>query len=161
MSTSITNFVKRVGTSLQHDVRTFTVWDPIGNKVHCAARDAVYLVMDCPKFFMYTHGAYGAMRRYIRQARINKGKVNPEDFRDVDTNVLRESLIRYAQWKGPLQKIDFRVFYWMYVLMIGYVFWQGLALNRMLEEKIDRSGVSLDKRRSMFDDDYEEDLRPQ
>nr|CCD15858.1 unnamed protein product [Trypanosoma congolense IL3000] len=161
MISGVPNTVKAVGRSLRRELSTITTWDPIGNKVHCAARDAAFLVIDFPKFFAYTHGAYGAMRRYIRQARINKGKVNPEDFREVDTNVLRESLIRYAQWKGPLQKIDFRFFYWMYALMIGYVFWQGLKLNKLLEEKVDRTGVSLEVRRTMFDYDYEEDLRPQ
>ncbi|KAG8344327.1 hypothetical protein ERJ75_001645200 [Trypanosoma vivax] len=154
------NVVKGLLLSLRQDFRTLFAWDPIGNRVHCAMRDAAYLLYDCPKFFVYTHSSYGAMRRYIRQSRIHKGKVNPEDFRDVDTNVLRESLIRFAQWKGPLQKIDFRWFYWMYVLMIGYVLWQGLALQKMLDEKVDRTGASLEVRRSLFDDEYEEDLRP-
>ncbi|KAF8279655.1 hypothetical protein TcG_05763 [Trypanosoma cruzi] len=153
-------FLRLTTDTVRHDMRTMFHWDPVGNRVHCAMRDAFFLVIDTPRFFTYTHSSYGAMRRYIRQARINKGKVNPEDFRDVDTNVLRESLIRYAQWKGPLQKIDFRWFYWMYALMIGYVLWQGLALQKILDEKVERSGVSLEERRRMFDDEYEEDVRP-
>ncbi|ESL10402.1 hypothetical protein TRSC58_01867 [Trypanosoma rangeli SC58] len=157
---SASNFLRLATDTVRHDMRTMLHWDPVHNRVHCAMRDAFFLVIDTPKFFTYTHSSYGAMRRYIRQARINKGKVNPEDFRDVDTNVLRESLIRYAQWKGPLQKIDFRWFYWMYALMIAYVLWQGLALQKMLDERVERSGMSLDERRRMFDDEYEEDVRP-
>ncbi|EPY23001.1 hypothetical protein STCU_02639 [Strigomonas culicis] len=154
------SYLQIIRSSLREDVRNFAHWDPINNKLHCAIRDAGYLVIDIPRFFSYTHSNYGALRRYLRQARINKGKVNPEDFRDVDTNVLRESLIRHAQWKGPLQKIDFRFFYWMYGVMIFYVLWQGLALQRMRDNKLDKTGSTLEQRRSMYDDDYMEDVRP-
>lgn len=123
-------------------------------------RDGAYLIIDLPRFFMYSHSNYGAMRRYIRQSRINKGKINPEDFKDVDTNVLRESLIKYAQTKGPLQKIDFRWFYWMYAIMIFYAGWQGMHIQSLMDARLDKMGASLDQRREMFDDDYVEDVRP-
>lgn len=154
------SFVHTVTRTLQHDIRTFTHWDPAANKLQCAIRDAAYLVIDLPRFFMYSHSNYGAMRRYIRQSRINKGKINPEDFKDVDTNVLRESLIKYAQAKGPLQKIDFRWFYWMYAVMIIYVGWQGMYLQSLLDARVDRMGASLEQRRDMYDDDYLEEVRP-
>ncbi|CAD2216154.1 hypothetical protein AGDE_09268 [Angomonas deanei] len=101
---------KLATNTFRNDLHSLSTWNPKENKVQRAVRDAFYLVIDMPKFFMYTHTNYGAMRRYIRQARIHKGKVNPEDFKDVDTNVLRESMIKYSQWKGPLQKVDFRFF---------------------------------------------------
>lgn len=157
---STSGAMRVIAEGIQKDLGSVFHWDPIHNSLHSAFRDGWYLLIDTPQFFLYTHSNYGAMRRYIRQARINKGKVNPEDFRDVDTNVLRESLIRFAQWKGPLQKIDFRFFYWMYAMMIAYVFWQGVNLGKLLDAKIDKTGATIEQRRSMFDDDYEEDVRP-
>ncbi|KPA84845.1 putative mitochondrial hypothetical protein [Leptomonas pyrrhocoris] len=154
------SFTRVARQTLQHDLATITKWDPATNKLQCAIRDAGYLVIDLPRFFMYSHSNYGAMQRYIRQSRINKGKINPEDFKDVDTNVLRESLIKYAQTKGPLQKIDFRWFYWMYAIMIVYVGWQGMHLQSLLDARVDRMGASLDQRRDMYDDDYLEEVRP-
>ncbi|KAG5470655.1 hypothetical protein LSCM1_01901 [Leishmania martiniquensis] len=154
------SFVRTAARTLQHDVRTLAHWDPAANSLQCAIRDAAYLVIDLPRFFMYSHSNYGAMRRYIRQSRINKGKINPEDFKEVDTNVLRESLIKYAQAKGPLQKIDFRWFYWMYAVMIIYAGWQGMQLQSLLDERLDRMGASLEQRRDMYDDDYLEEVRP-
>ncbi|KAG5496311.1 hypothetical protein JKF63_02613 [Porcisia hertigi] len=154
------SFVFSATRTLQHDIQTLMHWNPVENKLQCALRDAAYLIIDLPRFFMYSHSNYGAMRRYIRQSRIHKGKINPEDFKDVDTNVLRESLIKYAQSKGPLQKIDFRWFYWMYAVMIIYVGWQGLHLQSLLDARVDRMGASLEQRRSMYDDDYLEEVRP-
>lgn len=154
------SFTRAARQTLQHDLAHLSKWDPQTNKLQCAIRDAGYLIIDLPRFFMYSHSNYGAMRRYIRQSRINKGKINPEDFKDVDTNVLRESLIKYAQAKGPLQKIDFRWFYWMYAVMIFYVGWQGMHLQSLLDARVDRMGASLDQRRDMYDDDYLEEVRP-
>ena len=154
------SFTRAARQTLQHDLTTITQWDPQTTKLQCVIRDAGYLIIDLPRFFMYSHSNYGAMRRYIRQSRINKGKINPEDFRDVDTNVLRESLIKYAQAKGPLQKIDFRWFYWMYAIMIIYVGWQGMHLQGLLDARVDRMGASLEQRRDMYDDDYLEEVRP-
>lgn len=157
----VNNLAKQFSDTLQKDLRTLTVWDPIGNRVQCAFRDAAYFVIDIPRFLLFTNSNYGAMRRYLRQSRLNKGKVNPEDFRDVDTNVLRESLIRHSQIKGPLQKVDFRFFYWVYIFLMAYVLLQGRQLLRMKEEREDRSGATLAQRRQMYDDDYIEELRRQ
>ncbi|AIO01148.1 hypothetical protein LPMP_322630 [Leishmania panamensis] len=154
------SFVRTATRTLQHDILTCTHWNPATNKLQCAIRDAAYLVIDLPRFITYSHSNYGAMRRYIRQSRINKGKINPEDFKDVDTNVLRESLIKYAQAKGPLQKIDFRWFYWMYAVMIIYTGWQGMRLQSLLDARVDRMGASLEQRRDMYNDDYLEEVRP-
>ncbi|CAJ1032656.1 hypothetical protein, conserved [Leishmania lindenbergi] len=154
------SFVRTATRTLQHDILTCTHWNPATNKLQCAMRDAAYLVIDLPRFITYSHSNYGAMRRYIRQSRINKGKINPEDFKDVDTNVLRESLIKYAQAKGPLQKIDFRWFYWMYAVMIIYTGWQGMRLQSLLDARVDRMGASLEQRRDMYNDDYLEEVRP-
>ncbi|CAJ1034177.1 hypothetical protein Q4I32_006725 [Leishmania shawi] len=158
--TSSPSFVRTATRTLQHDILTCTHWNPATNKLQCAIRDAAYLVIDLPRFITYSHSNYGAMRRYIRQSRINKGKINPEDFKDVDTNVLRESLIKYAQAKGPLQKIDFRWFYWMYAVMIIYTGWQGMRLQSLLDARVDRMGASLEQRRDMYNDDYLEEVRP-
>lgn len=142
------------------DVKTLTTWDPVNNAMHCALRDSCYIIIDVPKFFRYTNSNYAAMRRFIRQSRRNKGKVNPEDFKDVDTNVLRESMIKYSQFKGPLRNIDLRWFYWMYIIMFGFVCWQAWGLQSMIDAKLDKSGSSLEERSKMFDDDYLEDVRP-
>ena len=139
---------------------TLLKWDPIENKFHRSLRDGAYMMIDFPKFVFRSTSSYGALMRYTRQARRNKGKVNPEDFRDVDTNELRIGLETYAAMKGPLQKIDFRWFYWMYILMIGYSVFTANKLQNMLDEKLDRTGGSLEDRRKMFPDDYEEDVRP-
>lgn len=135
-------------------------WDPYGNKCHQALRDGLYLMIDFPKFVARTHSTYGALIRYTRQARKNKGKVNPEDFKNVDTNELRMGLETFASMRGPLQKIDFRWFYWMYLLMIGYTLVTGYKLQGMMDAKMDKTGGSLEDRRAMFDGDYEEDVRP-
>lgn len=160
MNTGSTSLVRAVSSTLGQDLRNFASWDPMSNKLQCAMRDGTFLILDIPKFFKYTNSNYGAMRRYIRQARVNKGRINPEDFKDVDTNVLRESMIRHNQFKGPLQKIDFRIFYWIYGVMFVYICWQAYGLQKMLDAKIDKSGSSLEQRRSQFDDDYMEDVRP-
>lgn len=135
-------------------------WDPIQNKFHQALRDGFYMVIDLPKFVARSTSSYGALMRYTRQARRNKGKVNPDDFRDVDTNELRVGLETYAAMKGPLQKIDFRWFYWMYFIMISYTIITTYKLQGMMDARLDRTGGSLDERRKLFDDDYEEDVRP-
>lgn len=151
---------RAVAQSVGRDLRAFATWDPTNNKLHCAVRDGAYLLMDFPKFITYTHRNYGAVRRFIRQSRVNKGRINPEDFKEVDTNVLRESMIRHGQWKGPLSKVDLRIFYWIYGVMFVYVCWQALELQKMIDAKVDRSGSTLEQRRSLFGDDYEEDVRP-
>jgi hypothetical protein len=136
------------------------VWDPVSNKLHRAMRDGTYMIIDLPKFVFRTTSSYGALMRYTRQARKNKGKVNPEDFRDVDTNELRVGLETFASMKGPLQKIDFRWFYWMYLIMISYSVYTAWTLQGKLDEKLDRTGGSLEERRRMFGADYEEEIRP-
>lgn len=49
----------------------------MNNKIQCAFRDAAYFIIDFPKFVMYSYSNYGAVRRYMRQARLNKGNINP------------------------------------------------------------------------------------
>ena len=152
------SFMDRV---LHHPaVSKHLIWDPIENRFHQALRDGFFMIVDFPKFVSRTHSSYGALMRYTRQARRNKGRVNPEDFRDVDTNELRVGLETFASMKGPLQKIDFRWFYWMYFFMIGYSLYTGYTLQGMLDAKLDKTGGSLEERRRMFADDYEEDVRP-
>jgi hypothetical protein len=141
-------------------VQGMLIWDPVQNKFHRSIRDGAYMLIDFPKFVWKTSSSYGALIRYTRQARRNKGKVNPEDFKDVDTNELRIGLETFAAMKGPLQKIDFRWFYWMYLIMITYSCYTAWTLQKKLDAKLDRSGGSLEERRKMFANDYEEDVRP-
>lgn len=118
------------------------------------------MLVDFPKVVVRSTSTYGALIRYTKQARRNKGKVNAEDFKDVDINQLRMALELFHQMRGPLQKIDLRWFYWMYLVMIGYCVWATYKCQRMLDERLDRTGGSLEERRRMFSDDYEEDIRP-
>lgn len=121
------------------------------------ARDTVYLIRDVPMMTRSSHNTYGAFVRYLRQAK--KGKVNPDDFKSVDTNALRQVLDTYSKVKGPLTGFDLRFFYYMYAVMFAYLFYTVYKLSSVSGTKKKDSQMTLKERRNLYEGTYEEELR--
>jgi hypothetical protein len=135
-------------------------WDPLANKFHMAIRDGFYMIIDSPKFLFRSHSIYATAMRYRRQARLNKGKVNPDDFKHISIDELREAMVMLDVIKGPLGKIDFRVFNWCYYVAIAYTCYNFWSFMKKDAERTENDGMTLEQRKRMFSSDYEEELRP-
>ena len=137
----------------------FPNWDPMGNRFHCALRDAGYLLMDFPRTVFRVQTKYGLFMKYLKNRR--KGKENkPEDFVGIETHELRHMLQLFHFMKGPLQRLDLRIFNWMYYVLFVYCMIQFYSLNERKKKMLEDVEVPLSERRKIYTDDYEEDLKP-
>jgi hypothetical protein len=119
-----------------------------------AARDALYIMVDLWPTMKRAHREYGAFHKYINDRA--KGKVNHEEFRDVDMNVLKRMLEEYKQTRGPLTGFDMRWFYWLYLFMFVNIGYTMVRLLWMREQRAHMQGAMKD-RRELFDKDYIEE----
>jgi hypothetical protein len=120
------------------------------------ARDTAYFIADIVPMTRQAHSTYGAFHLYLKQA--ETGKINPADFKNVDTADLRRMLDTFSQQRGPITGFDFRWFYWLYAVMILqclWCVWQLFALRSARREV--QTGLNL--RKENFGKDYIEDLR--
>ena len=122
--------------------------------------DTAYLLYDLRRMTAQTHASYGQFQRYIKKGGKTK-KLDPNEFRGVDTNQMRQMLDDYSAMKGPIMSFDFRWFYWMYAVMMAYLFYAGAKLFNQQNSKSKGDAQTLSERREMYDADYEEDVRYQ
>ena len=119
-----------------------------------AVRDSLYGAVDMPKMLFKANSGYGDYMRYTRQMR-KHGKVNPDDFKDIDTNQLRMYLEHHYNSRGPLQNINYQYFNYMYIVMGAVVLYVAYGLNQQLQERLDKNGFS-DDRINAFSDTHED-----
>eukprot|EP00758_Cryptobia_borreli_P010882 Tbor_TRINITY_DN5609_c3_g2::TRINITY_DN5609_c3_g2_i1::g.9550::m.9550 len=126
-------------------------------KIRQVSRDTFYFLLDFPFTIMRNNNSYGHLINYTKQMRRNK-KINPEDFKDVDTNELALLLSQYKRIRGPILSFDFRWFNYMYLLFTIYIIYRIYMIKGSLMGVLDTSvGSDLGDREGMFDDDYYED----
>lgn len=119
-----------------------------------AVRDTAYAVVDFPRMIFKANSGYSNYKRYTKQMR-KHGKVNPDDFKDIDVNELRVFLEHHYTMRGPLQNINYNYFNYMYVIMGAIVLYVAYGLNKQLNERLDNGGYAED-RISAFSDNHEE-----
>lgn len=155
---AIANAVTKVGASLGLSNAKVEAMLPHVFRTRNAFRDAAYMVVDFPFLMKRMTGSYGYFRKYLRQMR-KHGRANPEDFKDADLNELRTMVNNYYHMRGPLMKIDMRIFNYMYVIMGIIIVYEAYKIQKGIDNRMDMGGVSWDDRRNAFDDDYEEDIK--
>lgn len=118
-----------------------------------AGRDASYLIIDLWPQLKASHKEYGAFQLYLKQAR--RGKINPDDFEDIDMATLRQMLDSYERTRGPLMRFDVRWFYWMYLFFtidLVWVFGSRLYQKSLIQQVQE----DIYTRRDLFDKNYVE-----
>jgi hypothetical protein len=114
-----------------------------------AARDSLYIFLDSWKTMKRAHKDYDAFHRYINQAA--KGKINPDDFRDVNLGNLKQILSDYRQVRGPLTSFDMRWFYWMYAFMFVNILYSMYELMQLQARREQVQG-SMKQRKDFIED---------
>eukprot|EP00388_Colpodella_angusta_P023943 GDKJ01062140.1.p1 GENE.GDKJ01062140.1~~GDKJ01062140.1.p1 ORF type:complete len:128 (-),score=2.36 GDKJ01062140.1:54-410(-) len=116
------------------------------------------MVIDFPFLIRRMTSSYGYFGLYLRQMR-KHGRANPEDFKDADLNELRTMVNNHFHIRGPLMKIDMRIFNYIYLVMGAIILYEAYKIQKGIDKKLDMGGVSWDNRRKSYDDDYEEDVK--
>ena len=154
----VVSFTHKLGASLGMSEIRREALIPQVMRVRNAFRDTAYMAIDFPWIIRRITSSYGYYRKYLRQMRKN-GRVNPEDFKDADLNELRLMINTYFHTRGPVMKIDFRIFNYIYFVMIAWVLVEAIQIQQGMDAKMESGNITWDRRRSTYDDDYEEDIR--
>lgn len=154
----VVNFTSKFGATFGLSQTRVELLIPHAMAVRNAFRDSAYTIIDLPFLVRRVTSSYGYYRKYLRQMR-KHGKANPEDFKDADMNELRMMVNDYYHTRGPVMKVDLRIFNWMYLIMGIIVLYEAYFIQKGMDAKIEGGGSSWDRRREEFDDEYEEDVR--
>jgi hypothetical protein len=134
-------------------------WDPLGNKYHGILRDAAYIVYDTPVTLYRVNSKYGLFVKMLRNKR--RGiTTKPEDLQGLETHEIRHMLQVYQFIRGPFQKLDFRIFNWIYASLAVYSCFQFIRLYARKEKMLESVEMPLSERRKLYTNDYEEDVKP-
>ena len=120
--------------------------------------DSLYLFLTYFRNLRRTQRQYGYLRKIVKQATRNKGRVSFDQFPEEDRAYLKHVLPHYMQFRSSTGNIDIRIFNWLYLFALSYVMY--LSYGAYWKTQCNAENCrSLVNQRAELSDDYIEDYR--